>query len=715
MEFWLALIAVIALIISISNQSEINKLKRENQTLRQLINNLLPKQHESSDVVSNPIPQQQVIKPQQPLPRPVVHKELKAPKNMENIFGKNVIGVIAAVLMFIGVFAFGTLVLTSLSDILKVIGMFLVSGAAIAAGLFWTRKNQTVWTNIVTGCGVGLTYISIFLTHLHYHMIGDVVTFILIFIWALGVMLLSKKFKIPSLAYLALAGCIISSILGQVYVVQQHMFIEITIYHFLTFLLLIIANKENLLLFKISSYCSIALNTALSIIITAYANNNDAYSWIYLCFILGIYNIAIGILTYREKKGNPTADIIIHSCAYVINMVFTGIIPFVSILVEKWMSMDDIITIQSIDYNAFYAQRALMIHIGILIIAAVFYAAYHLFIHDTTKRSWVLITTEIIWGFIVLVSPLEIKGEGFSILLALPIANLLLTKFSKDTSAKQLAYWSGFAFLLADAATSLFFIMDFGWYGVIHSALLLGLACLYMHERYDSVLHFPFLQCALINGHLLFTLLNVCDNWTIAVIIVVLLNMAWSAITELFTKQPQVSKILIECAESLLAFIVFWCVLEAKTTYPVGSFILSILLIPFMLMRIRQVIRSKNAFMSVWYGIKFTFYTFGSIEMFTEFTQQQFIVSVVLMLLASACIGFGFWKELKALRIYGLVLILSSVAKMVIIDVWNQESIIRVLALIAGALICFGISAIYTKIETKQLQLSTPNEPSDNE
>ena len=108
MEFWLDLIAVIALIISISNQSEINKLKRENQTLRQLINNLLPKQHESSDVVSAPIPQQQVIKPQQPLPRPVVHKEPKAPKNMENIFGKNVIGVIAAVLMFRGVFAFGT-------------------------------------------------------------------------------------------------------------------------------------------------------------------------------------------------------------------------------------------------------------------------------------------------------------------------------------------------------------------------------------------------------------------------------------------------------------------------------------------------------------------------------------------------------------------------------------------------------------------------------
>ena len=110
--------------------------------------------------------------------------------------------------------------------------------------------------------------------------------------------------------------------------------------------------------------------------------------------------------------------------------------------------------------------------------------------------------------------------------------------------------------------------------------------------------------------------------------------------------------------------------------------------------------------MSVWYGIKFTFYTFGTLEMFTGFSDQQFIVSVVLMVLASVCIAFGFWKDMKALRIYGLALVMSSVAKMVILDVWNQESMIRVLSLIAGALICFGISAVYTKIEAKQQQIT---------
>jgi uncharacterized membrane protein len=106
--------------------------------------------------------------------------------------------------------------------------------------------------------------------------------------------------------------------------------------------------------------------------------------------------------------------------------------------------------------------------------------------------------------------------------------------------------------------------------------------------------------------------------------------------------------------------------------------------------------------MSVFYGIKFTFFTFGTIHLFTDISDQQFIVSVVLMLLASACIVFGFWKELKATRIYGLVLILSGVGKMVTLDVWHQESIIRVLSLVGGALICFGISAAYTKFESRQ-------------
>ena len=75
------------------------------------------------------------------------------------------------------------------------------------------------------------------------------------------------------------------------------------------------------------------------------------------------------------------------------------------------------------------------------------------------------------------------------------------------------------------------------------------------------------------------------------------------------------------------------------------------------------------------------------------------------MLVACVCIVFGFMKELKALRIYGLALIMTSVFKMVVIDVWNQNSLVRVASLIIGGIICFAISAAYSKIEKKQQNL----------
>ena len=265
------LFSVIALVIAIMAYARIRKVEQENQSLRhmlqQLMNQSAPNPTQTEQLQpSQPKAQPQQLKPIQPIqqPAPAIPPpaaEQKPQKNLENVFGKNVVGIIAAILMFIGVFAFGTLVLTSMTDIIKVISSFVVSGAVAIAGLLWTKKNNTIWSNIVAGCGMGMIYISIFLTHLHYHMIGNIATFALIFVWAIGVIILARKFTIPSLSYLALAGCVISSLLAQTFVVEQHMFIEMTVYHCLTFLLLIIANKENHILFKISSYTSIGLNT----------------------------------------------------------------------------------------------------------------------------------------------------------------------------------------------------------------------------------------------------------------------------------------------------------------------------------------------------------------------------------------------------------------------------------------------------------------------
>ena len=704
MEFWLGIIAIVALIIAVNNQSAIKELKKENQRLRDMIAHLLPQAPRPQDVVPQVIqPTQAVVVPPRPAQKPVMHKEPKPQKNMENVFGKNVIGVVASILMFIGVFAFGTLVLTSMPDIAKVIGMFLLSAGVLAFGMFLNKKNPTVFSTIVTGCGTGLFFISIFLTHLYYHMIGDIATFTLIFLWAVGVSVLSKRCKMPSLSYIALAGCVISSILGQVYVVEQHMFVEITIYHFLTFLLLIIANKENHILFKIASYTSIGLNIILGIIINMHATESGQESWLALCFLLCAYNLAIGILAYRENHGDAAVNDVLGFIAHIVNILTNALVPLMALVSVDESSAN---TLLPIDWTAIHMKESIVFTAGTLAILTITYVAQYFFIKDTNKRTKLFLLSELLMAFIVLLEPISVGKLDFGLLLLFPVANLVLAHKTQDRYTKNALYWSGFGLLIADALTSHACLYDFNGWAVVYSIALLVLSCAYMLERYHFIMKFPFLQTAIINGHLLFTLMNACSNWTVAMIIIVLLNMGWSALVQWSTNPPKTSKILTECVESLLAFILFWGVLDDKVLYPVGCYLLSVLLIPFVLTRLNSVIRSKDPFMSVWYGIKFTFYTFGTLEMFTGFSDQQFIVSVVLMVLASACIAFGFWKEMKALRIYGLALVMSSVAKMVILDVWNQESMIRVLSLIAGALICFGISAVYTKIESKQQQLT---------
>ena len=704
MDFIIAIIAIVALVIAVSLQSDVKMLKAENKRLKEMVQQLMNRgmPPKPQDVVPQVQQQTQPVVPAVVTPqKPVVHKEPKPQKNMENVFGKNVIGVVASILMFIGVFAFGTLVLTSMPDIAKVIGMFLLSAGVLVFGMFLNKKNPTVFSTIVAGCGTGLFFISIFLTHLYYHMIGDIATFTLIFLWAVGVSALSKKCKMPSLSYVALVGCIVSSILGQVYVVEQHMFVEITIYHFLTFLLLIIANKENHILFKIASYTSITLNTALGVIINAYSIDNNQESWLVLCFLLCTYNLAIGILAYRDEHGDASVNDVLGFIAYAVNVIINALVPLSALVTMS--DMEAVNTLVPIDWAAVHMKESILFTFGTLLVLAVTYAAQYFCIKDTKKRTKLFLISEIIMALIILLEPISLANSGdLGFLLVFPVANLILAHKSKEKYTKDVLYWSGFGMLLVDMLTSHACLYDFTGWCIVYSVALLILSCAYMFERYGFIMKFPFLQTAIINGHLLFTLLNACnDNWPVALIIVVLLNMGWSALVQWSTHPPKVSRILTEITESFLAFVVFWLVLDDKEIYPVGCYLLSVLLIPFMLTRLKSIMQTKDPFMSVWYGIKFTFYTFGTLEMFTGFTDQQFIVSVVLMILASACIAFGFWKDMKALRIYGLALVMSSVAKMVILDVWNQESMIRVLSLIAGALICFGISAVYTKIEQR--------------
>ena len=76
-------------------------------------------------------------------------------------------------------------------------------------------------------------------------------------------------------------------------------------------------------------------------------------------------------------------------------------------------------------------------------------------------------------------------------------------------------------------------------------------------------------------------------------------------------------------------------------------------------------------------------------------------LSLLCIALAVGYIVLGFHREAKPLRIFGLVLSIASVLKMVTLDITGSPSIFRVVALMAGGVLCFAISFVYNRVEQK--------------
>ena len=69
--------------------------------------------------------------------------------------------------------------------------------------------------------------------------------------------------------------------------------------------------------------------------------------------------------------------------------------------------------------------------------------------------------------------------------------------------------------------------------------------------------------------------------------------------------------------------------------------------------------------------------------------------SVCCMACALVCAVIGFKMNVGGLRLYGLILTLTCVVKLVVFDVGGSEQFERAVAFIVGGFICFAISALY--------------------
>ena len=89
--------------------------------------------------------------------------------------------------------------------------------------------------------------------------------------------------------------------------------------------------------------------------------------------------------------------------------------------------------------------------------------------------------------------------------------------------------------------------------------------------------------------------------------------------------------------------------------------------------------------------------TAGMMTMLEVAIEGGTVWSVCLMACALACVAAGFRFHVGGLRLYGLVMALICVAKLVLFDIELSDPASRAIALMIGGLICFAISALYNR------------------
>ena len=130
--------------------------------------------------------------------------------SFESWLGTRLFNIAASLMIFIGLILFCMLSYEYITNTMKMAAMFVVSGAFIGMGAFFTRKNKSIFSLGLTGCGFGAFFISILLSHVYFHAINDITAFTLLLLWSILALFLSRKLNSVTLSVTAHMGTAIS-------------------------------------------------------------------------------------------------------------------------------------------------------------------------------------------------------------------------------------------------------------------------------------------------------------------------------------------------------------------------------------------------------------------------------------------------------------------------------------------------------------------------
>ncbi len=604
-------------------------------------------------------------------------------QDYEKLFGKSFMGIFASVLIFISLIIFATLMLPYLTDAMKLAGLYILSFGLLSAGFILSGKNPANKFYIaVIGCGVGSLYISLLLSDLYFKVFGDMILYALILVWAVFVRYLSR---LKSLIFhiIGQLGILIATILGTslcVYDADAVKFLVLTVFYFIS--AFVFSNAARFPLPRRNAESDSPSPAAQKRVFQSNLHNH-------IFRLLNVFVLTSGIL-FLESFSHPVSTT--PQTISVILLLLFLVLEYVLFYREN---NGNGIAFQLLTIAASCLFIGLLNHLTDwpedVFLALIYSLSILLLFYITKKNAAYGIVSKLFAFFLIWTAcyhSIFISRYLYAYLTVLPFL------FYGGLKKEKTYLYAGIAFLfaflpLADSPEHLIMILlsyaVFWYFGSRTDDLPFRLAG-YLTVTLAAM--FIVYDCS-------YTFFQLNDFSRISTraelvtfFVISALHLALSKFQYLGSEKP--IEIMTYIINGLL--MLMGCLFLFYTFWQIPVILITVLLFTVHSANILQ----KNARAGYYIALK---YTLLMLCILHSYEVASYLISISLLLFAILSIVIGFYKNTVTFRLYGLILSMVSVVKLIMLDIRYDSTLENAVSFFVCGLLCFVISFLYNRID----------------
>lgn len=632
------------------------------------------------------------------------NKIYKQTIDMEQKIGKNIIGILASILIFIGLTLFGALIYKSLSDCGKSMILFAVSGVILISGILLHKRLKNIFTLSLIGCGMGAGYVSLIVSSVFLQIFSDITLYILILIWLAGMAYLCQRYESKALFLIGQCGIIVATCFGIGVVETNGMkWFLVVLFFIITTAFYLYKSKmqnsrivENIMYFSTIG-CTGALGISNLYLCFSYIEmleSTTIYAMISMLLIIYIILLFSLYLKRIEHKGSLEKVL-----AIFYGLEVTAVLPFcVKVMITLFYGLEDT--------NYFYYEGTIGYSVFLILLGYLIIGMVERLVEKEEKeiQRVVVVAQVIVMTYCVL--QLLQGGKYFGLMIF--IVPAMVYGYYKNQSLYKILgllllgiqglCWSEFYILHMIIMLLCFFVYGYLIYKdkekqSVYKLILYTMGLLYSFsfakQMQIMINSMKLVQFSRVYTWCLFT--GICN------FIILKSNYVYQC-----RNKNEKEKKLYTMARIVNIIVLFTSMVILGTNISAAAYtILFLLTCALCLLGTKEMLTTwrEKRFVGFYIGIKITLFIRWTLM--TMNITYGIIISMILLIISILSILYGLKIGLQSLRVYGLGLTMLSVVKLIMLDMKHTNTIESVLGFFACGVLCFGINLIYNLLSKK--------------